>query len=237
MLGADEAEHFTAKLTGIGQQIKAANVGVGKAQAEIEQLEEKLRSVARMRNEIEQLRGEADSYRQLGYLLRADQFIAYIQREALERLAREASEQLSTLSSGNYTLTLSDDKNEFFVVDNWNGGEVRSAKTLSGGESFLASLALALALSQGLAGFGGEQSRSKLDSLFIDEGISSLDADSLEIAISALESLTVGNRMVGVISHIAELGERLNARVRVEKTATGSRIRVDSSPEARTANA
>jgi exonuclease SbcC len=237
MLGADEAEHFTAKLTGIGQQIKAANVGVGKAQAEIEQLEEKLRSVARMRNEIEQLRGEADSYRQLGYLLRADQFIAYSQREALERLAREASEQLSTLSSGNYTLTLSDDKNEFFVVDNWNGGEVRSAKTLSGGESFLASLALALALSQGLAGFGGEQSRSKLDSLFIDEGISSLDADSLEIAISALESLTAGNRMVGVISHIAELGERLNARVRVEKTATGSRIRVDSSPEARTANA
>ena len=228
MMGADEADHFAAMVKGIEQQLSAANIGLGKRRATIEHLEQQLKAVAGMRSEIERATQEAAVYHQLGYLLRADQFVAYIQREALVRLAGAASEQLTTLSSGNYTLTLSDDSNEFFVVDNWNGGEVRSAKTLSGGESFLASLALALALSQGLSGFGGDQSRAKLDSLFIDEGISSLDFDSLETAIAALESLTVGNRMVGVISHLAELGDRLNARIRVDKTPAGSRIRMDS---------
>jgi exonuclease SbcC len=237
MLGADEAEHFTAKLRGIEQQTAAANVAIGKARAEVSQLREQLHVAAEMRKQTEELKREAEICHQLGNLLKADQFIAYIQREALERLAGEASKQLATLSSGNYTLTLSSDRNEFFVVDNWNGGAERPARTLSGGESFLASLSLALAFSQGLAGFGGEQSRSKLDSLFIDEGISSLDSDSLEIAISALEALTVGDRMVGVISHIAELGDRLNARIRVERTASGSRIHVDAGPAAATARA
>src|SRR6476620_4596461 len=97
--------------------------------------------------------------------------------------------------------------------------QLRSADTLSGGETFLASLALALQL--------GEQVQkaaeaTKLDSLFIDEGFGTLDPEALDAAASVIESLRVGGRMVGIISHIEDLSLRLPARVRVGKTSDGS---------------
>lgn len=94
---------------------------------------------------------------------------------------------------------------------------------MSGGESFLASLSLALALSDGIAGYSEEGTKARLESLFIDEGISSLDPDALDTAIAALASLKDRDRrMVGVISHIAELGSRLPAQIQVEKEQGGS---------------
>ncbi|MBI4906499.1 MAG: SMC family ATPase [Acidobacteria bacterium] len=183
---------------------------------------------AQRREEVAKLRAETAVYHELGQLLKANEFIAHVQREALKGLARAASEQLQQLSEGNYTLTLGEDANEFYVVDHRNAGAQRSVKTLSGGESFLASLSLALALSEGLAGAADERARARLDSLFIDEGISSLDPETLDTAITALSSLADGKRMVGVISHITELGERLPARIRVTKGSNGSTAIVES---------
>lgn len=199
-------------------------------QAQLEQTERKMEEAKTLRVEIEALRGEAALYHDMGVLLKDNEFVAYVQREAMRSLAAAASVQLEDLSEKRYTLTLADDNsNDFLVIDHWNGDEKRSVRTLSGGESFLASLSLALALSDGIAGYSEEGAKARLESLFIDEGISSLDPDALDTAIAALASLKDRDRrMVGVISHIAELGSRLPAQIRVEKEQGGSRIVVQT---------
>jgi len=111
---------------------------------------------------------------------------------------------------------------EIQVVDLDMGEAVRSVQSLSGGESFLVSLALALGLSSMAA------ERTRIDSLFIDEGFGSLDAETLETALSCLEALQAGGRQVGIISHVSGLAERIGARVRVEPQGSGrSRVLVE----------
>jgi exonuclease SbcC len=107
------------------------------------------------------------------------------------------------------------------VLDRDMGDEVRSVHSLSGGESFLASLALAL----GLASLAADTTR--IDSLFIDEGFGSLDPDTLDLALSALDALQAQGRIVGLISHVPALVERIGVQVRVEREGGGrSRVRV-----------
>ncbi|WDE02988.1 AAA family ATPase [Thalassomonas viridans] len=97
------------------------------------------------------------------------------------------------------------------VLDTWQGDSVRDTKTLSGGESFLVSLALALALSDLVS------SKTSIDSLFLDEGFGTLDNDTLEIALDALDNLNAGGKMIGVISHVETLKERIPVQIKVKK--------------------
>jgi exonuclease SbcC len=135
-----------------------------------------------------------------------------------------ATARLKQLSGGRYALERRPDDGRIDVLDYDNAREPRSAETLSGGETFLASLALALALSEQVQSSGG----TLLDSLFIDEGFGSLDPQSLDTAIDAIESLQTGGRMIGVISHVDALHERLRQRVVVEKRPEGSVVSVVS---------
>jgi exonuclease SbcC len=144
------------------------------------------------------------------------------QREAMRLLAVDAGERLLALSSGRYRLVVQDEA--FWVVDRLNGDERRSVKTLSGGETFLASLALALALSERLPEIAGRGGAMSLESLFLDEGFGALDQDSLDTAIGGLELLAGGQRLVGVISHIPEVAERLPDRVEVVRNGATSRL-------------
>ena len=105
---------------------------------------------------------------------------------------------------------------ELDVIDHYNGTE-RSVKTLSGGESFKASLALALGLSDEVQMSTGIQ----LDTLFVDEGFGSLDPESLNQAYNTLAGLTEGNRLVGIISHVADLKERIDRQIIVTKEKSG----------------
>lgn len=105
---------------------------------------------------------------------------------------------------------------ELDVIDHYNGTE-RSVKTLSGGESFQASLALALGLSDEIQMSTG----IRLDTLFVDEGFGSLDPESLNQAYNTLAGLTEGNRLVGIISHVAELKERIDRQILVTKEKSG----------------
>jgi len=109
---------------------------------------------------------------------------------------------------------------------NWNADEVRSVRTLSGGETFLASLALGLGLAEGLPKLSlGEHDRQQLESLFIDEGFGTLDTDeTLGSVAQALENLQSGNRLVGIVTHVKGLADRLPAQIRVVKTQTGSHL-------------
>jgi DNA repair protein SbcC/Rad50 len=188
-----------------------------------EDLARKLENAGALVEQIAEHRRREERFDALAKELRADRIIAFLQLEALQLLAGGGSDRLSTLSSGRYLLEYVDD--EFFVVDTWNGEERRSARTLSGGETFLASLALALALSEQVGALSVTE-RARLDSLFLDEGFGSLDPDTLEVVVEAIEQLGGDGRMVGVITHVPELAVRLPARIQVEKSPRGSRVQV-----------
>lgn len=149
----------------------------------------------------------------------------YIQMHYFNRVIAKANTRLMMMSGGQYELTRaaeSEDKRsktglELNVIDHYNGSE-RSVKTLSGGESFQASLSLALGLSDVIqSSCGGIQ----LDTMFVDEGFGSLDEESLRLAIRALSDLSDGNRLVGIISHVAELKERIEKQIIVRKMPSG----------------
>ncbi|MDO4324656.1 MAG: SMC family ATPase [bacterium] len=152
----------------------------------------------------------------------------YIQMAYFDRILRRANLRFLAMSCGQYELKRRQEGGnkkekaglDLNVVDHYNGTE-RSVKTLSGGESFQASLALALGLSDEMQSYvGGIQ----LDVMFVDEGFGSLDEQSLHLAMKALESLTEGNRMVGIISHVAELKERIEKKIVVSKKRGGQEI-------------
>ena len=148
--------------------------------------------------------------------LRADQFLAFVQEEALRFLAEDGSRHLHRLSQGRYSLVC--EEQEFAVVDHWNADCRRSVRTLSGGETFLASLSLALALAESLARLSAEgRAGEALESLFLDEGFGTLDAETLDVVVDAIEALQGGERMVGIVTHIPELAERLPARLEVKR--------------------
>ena len=149
----------------------------------------------------------------------------YIQTTYFERIIRRANLRFMIMSGGQYELKrVADAGNlksqsglELSVIDHYNG-TVRSVKTLSGGESFLASLALALGLSDEIqSSAGGVQ----IDTMFVDEGFGTLDPDSLQQAYDALASLTNGHRLVGIISHVDSLKEKIDKQIVVKKGITG----------------
>ena len=183
-----------------------------------------------MQTEAESYDGRAQLSGALAQELQRNRFIAYVQGEAMQLLASDAAERLLTLSSGRYRLVA--DGDAFAVVDRLNGDERRSVRTLSGGETFLASLALALALSERLPEIAGRGGAMSLESLFLDEGFGSLDQESLDVAIGGLEALAGGRRLIGVISHVPEVAERLPDRIEVVRNGAVSTIRDSRAPGA-----
>ncbi len=117
---------------------------------------------------------------------------------------------------------------EFMVADGWNLGETRSVKTLSGGETFLASLALALALAERLPALGAGARAGTLESLLIDEGFSNLDGSTLDDVVNALEVIGKDRtRMVGIVTHLDDLAERMPSRIRVHKDQSNSTVTIE----------
>ena len=155
--------------------------------------------------QLNELIGSADGKR----------FRTFAQGLTFEIMLRHANGQLKKMSD-RYLLTR-DDNNplELNVIDNYQGGEVRSSKNLSGGEGFIISLALALGLSQMAS------QNIRVDSLFLDEGFGTLDEDSLDIALDTLTGLQQEGKLIGVISHVQALKERIFTQIKVEKLSGG----------------
>ena len=149
----------------------------------------------------------------------------YIQMTYFDRILHRANLRLGVMTQGQYELlrrteaenNRSQSGLELDVIDHWSGGQ-RSVKSLSGGESFLASLALALGLSDVIQSSAGGV---RLDTMFVDEGFGSLDEEALNQAMNALVSLTEGNRLVGIISHVGELKSRIDRQIVVTKDRSG----------------
>ncbi|MFH5877944.1 SbcC/MukB-like Walker B domain-containing protein [Arthrobacter sp. NA-172] len=155
---------------------------------------------------------------------------SYVLAARLEQVAAAASERLVAMSDGRYTLQHTDAKAArgaksglgLEVVDEWTG-QRRDTATLSGGESFMASLALALGLADVVQ---QEAGGVDIETLFVDEGFGSLDEQSLEQVMDALEGLRDGGRVVGLVSHVAEMKQRISSQLQVIKTRTGSTVRI-----------
>ena len=202
------------------------NQQIGAAETDIRRIEEGMAKAKGIVAEAGETRAAGSLARDLAALLKVTGFPNYIRERALKVLAQDGSRQLLEISSGRYEFQV--EGQEFLVADRWNGNETRSVKTLSGGETFLASLALALALAERLPSLGAGTHTGTLESLFIDEGFSHLDLDTLDTVASALELIGQGGeRMVGVVTHVTALAERMPARIVVHKSQSGSTVTVE----------
>ena len=193
-----------------------------RAEAALHRIREDRAKAARLDKQIAAHKADADVASMLGNLLRANKFETWLCSEALSALVQEASATLMELTGDEYELTLNA-RNDLEVIDYSDAGSTRPVHTLSGGETFQASLALALALSRQVIGLSG--GKRELNSMFLDEGFGTLDNDTLDTVASTLERLAAdSDRMVGVITHVAELAERVPVRFVVSRTGTTSTI-------------
>jgi DNA repair protein SbcC/Rad50 len=154
---------------------------------------------------------------------------AFVLAARLEEVAAAASERLLAMTSGRYSLIHTDARRGagrsglgLLACDAWTGVD-RDTSTLSGGETFLASLALALGLADVVT---AEAGGTRIEALFVDEGFGSLDEETLDEVMTVLDGLREGGRMVGIVSHVAELKQRIPAQIRVHKGRSGSHLTV-----------
>lgn len=221
---ADAAE-VEAKRAAVGE-LAARDRGAAERAAVLGQklgeARERLLRAGGLKAEHEDKARQLQVYKRLSDDLSAKHFQEFMLEEVIADLVRGASERLFALSGGRYRMA-ADSSAGFLVVDLDHAGERRSTDTLSGGETFLASLAMALELSEQIRAKAG---RVDLDCIFIDEGFGTLDPETLETVTEAVEGLRRPGRLVGIITHVAELAQRMPERLVVDKSATGSTVRL-----------
>ncbi|WP_155387292.1 AAA family ATPase [Catellatospora paridis] len=205
---------------GVGEHQRAAAVTVERMAAARDTLLARRAQAEALRAQRAVIETDRQVAAALATHLRANNFEAWLLQEALDALVDGASAILRELSSGQYDLIHED--REFFVVDHHDAGLRRTVRTLSGGETFQASLALALALADQL---GGLSPTASLESIMLDEGFGTLDASTLDTVAATLENLAAtGDRMVGVVTHVQALAERIPVRFEISKDARTARV-------------
>jgi DNA repair protein SbcC/Rad50 len=228
---AELSRGLSADLAAGGLELPAEAVAAGAATAvtaALERARAETRRVADRRSQAAGLTARRDAARDeqqvarlLGDLLRSDRFPRWLVTAAVDALVAEASVTLAGLTGDQFDLT--HEAGEFYVVDHADADSRRSVRTLSGGETFQASLALALALSSQMSTLAAAGA-ARLDSIFLDEGFGTLDPETLEVVATTLEALAQGQRMVGVITHVPALAERVPVRFVVSRNARTSTV-------------
>ncbi|MGH3648077.1 MAG: SbcC/MukB-like Walker B domain-containing protein, partial [Micromonosporaceae bacterium] len=202
-------------------EARYAAVAVERAEGELRRLTDRREQAATLAERRTRHASEALQAKTLAGHLRATNFERWLLEEALDLLVDGASAILRQLSAGQYDLTY--EKGEFVVVDHHDADLSRAVRTLSGGETFQASLALALALSEQLAGMS--TAAASLESIVLDEGFGTLDTGTLDTVAATLENLAArGDRVVGVVTHVPALAERIPVRYEVSKDARTARV-------------
>ncbi|WP_425059492.1 hypothetical protein SCACP_00850 [Sporomusa carbonis] len=195
------------------------------ADKEYRDLVVKHRRWAELEKERLALNNQKNCLHALRTLLRGNVFVEFLAQEQMDLVARQASERLKQITQHRYALELASDGG-FLIRDDANGGVKRPVSTLSGGETFQTSLALALALSAQIQLKG----KYPLEFFFLDEGFGSLDQHALDVAMSTLEKLHIERMTIGIISHVSELKQRMPRRLIVEPAEPagyGSRVRIE----------
>ncbi|MDP4184775.1 MAG: SbcC/MukB-like Walker B domain-containing protein, partial [Bacteroidota bacterium] len=188
---------------------------IGSLQNEVQRLKSDLERYLTLRTDLEKLNLRAQDIVEMKNLFRGNQFVNYISTVYLRNLCKTANERFYKLTRQKLNLELTED-NGFQVRDFMNEGKVRSVKTLSGGQTFQASLSLALSLADSIH----KVSPGYENFFFLDEGFGTLDKDSLDIVFETLKSLKKENRIVGVISHVEDMQQEIATYLRVRNNET-----------------
>ena len=206
-----------------GEPLVAAAQAEGNARRAVEELATRVNERERVQQDFKEAERRGRVAKSLAEALQVNNFERWYLSEALQRLALGASRRLGELSAGHYALALNKSGDDFEVVDHQNADERRSVRTLSGGETFLASLSLALALADEVAAMAAATA-PRLEALFLDEGFGTLDPETLDTVADALDELRASGRMVGLVTHVAELASRMPVQYHVRKEAGTSRV-------------
>ena len=211
----DMLRNITTEEGEIEEQIQNLHTEIGGKKQIITDLEGKLDKREALDKELKTAEQEMDKWKNLQDIIPQNKLRDFALDLKFQEVSKRANVQLADLTSERYQLKV-ETIGKLSVVDRSNANEERPVETLSGGESFLTSLALALALSE------LSQGRTQLTSLFLDEGFGTLDADTLDTVIAALEGLRMQGRNIYIISHIQELTRRLPVKINVRKKGDGS---------------
>jgi exonuclease SbcC len=210
----DDPALLAQRLEGLAGQLRANAARQGELRQQLRHDDENRQRRQSLTAQIAAAQQTLEEWSHLNHLVgsrEGDKFRRFAQGLTLDNLVWLANRQLTRLY-GRYLLQRKEsDSLELEVVDTWQGEAVRDTRTLSGGESFLVSLALALALSDLVS------HRTRIDSLFLDEGFGTLDARTLDIALDALDALNASGKTIGVISHVEAMKERIPVQVRVRR--------------------
>lgn len=213
---ASEAEpELRAALEQVEAQWQALAQRHGAVTATLAGDDRRLAELGQLQQAIATAQAELDLWERLNGLIGSrdgDKFRTFAQGLTLDRLVLLANAHLHRLDGGRYALQRGDSGLALQVADSWQADVLRDTRTLSGGESFLVSLALALGLSDLVS------HRTRIDSFFLDEGFGSLDPDALDLALDALDSLNAEGKLIGVISHVEAVKERIPVQIKVRKT-------------------
>lgn len=219
---AEAQEAVQAKREAVQAQLLEAVRGATQAETELKADEESRRQSDNARRVAAAARAEFDRWNELNDLIGSEdgaKFVRFAQALTFRRLLHFANEELGQLSRRYVLEPAAGDPLDFQVVDNSLNCLSRSATNLSGGESFLVSLALALGLSR--MSSGGSRQSLQVDTVFLDEGFGTLDLEMLERALFALSELRNQGKLVGVISHIEEVGQKIPVRIEVKSGSAG----------------
>lgn len=180
----------------------------------------------KIKSEYDEVSNDYRLLDEIDRIIQGNKFVEYVATNHLKYIALEASKRLSTITNGRYALEINDAL-EFVMRDNFNGGERRGVDTLSGGETFLTSLSLALALSSQIQMKGN----APLEFFFLDEGFGSLDVELLDTVMESLEKLHSSNLSIGIISHVEELKNRVPVKLVVTagEIGEGSKVKIEYS--------
>ena len=217
-----EPSELLRGMAALKRSIQATGEAAALAEGSAATLRRRIELRAEHEIQIVEMSATEARYRRLAADLRSDRFIKFVLEESFQELALRASEELSRVSGGRYSLKASG--YDFQVIDHANADECRSVVTLSGGESFLASLSLALAFAGSIRDLAGDALGARLESVFIDEGFGSLDPDVLDVVADGLERVQEDRRQVGIITHVPSLASRIPSGLRVEPGPTGSTV-------------
>ncbi len=211
---SDDLGHILDREQVLLTSIDEKNTLKGGFTGKIKTLNENFTKRQQQEKKLKGARAQMERWQKLAEVIPANSLRDFALQTMFDLLITIANRQLSDITS-RYALRAVDLK-DMVVIDLWNAGEQRPVETLSGGESFLVSLSLALALSELSSG------RSRLESLFLDEGFGTLDSETLDAALNALESLRLSGRTIGVISHIEALTRRIPVRIDVKRIGVGT---------------
>lgn len=204
---------------------KIKEIVIKKAQ-EINIIEKKLKEIESIINKKKVLEHKMALLSDLESLFKGKRFVEYVAINRLKYISKEASKRLFNISNGNYALEVNDE-GKFIIIDNKNGGKRRETNTLSGGETFLASLSLALALSSQIQ----LKSSAPLELFFLDEGFGTLDEELLDVVMNSIEKVYNKNLTVGIITHVESIKNRVPIKLLVtpaEAGVSGSKVKIET---------